>query len=171
MVDDQPALPEGSETYTDFDAPLIDSRLDGDYLVRLAESVNDTVERFYLRSQDKRALDTEDLSDGKLDKELVYLAVEYVPEALEELGEAIDEARGIEEALEGQNTDRSHLDPEAEKEFMENYREAEGIYREVFQQLGRHVDGKPVHKFIDDSYNVNPVDAVGDLPEPRPDFQ
>ena len=39
MRDDQPALPEGSETYTDFDAPLEGSRLDGDHLVRLTRLV------------------------------------------------------------------------------------------------------------------------------------
>lgn len=171
MSDDHRALPAGPETYTDFNAPLKDSRLDGEYLVRLAESVNDTVERFYLRSQDKRALDTEDLSDGELDKELVYLATQYVPEALEDLGSKIEEARSIERALEGRNTDLEHLDPEEEADFLEGYREAEGIYREVFQQLGRHVDGQPVSEFIEDSYHVNPVDSVGDLPEPRPDFR
>lgn len=171
MSDERPALPEGLKTYTDFDAPLMDSRIDGDYLVRLAESVNDTVEPFYLRSQDKRALDTEDLSDGSLDKELVYLAVEYVPEALEDLGDAISEARGIERALEGTRSDLDHVDPEEEREFLESYREAEGIYREIFQQLGREVDGRPVSEFIDDSYDVNPIDAVGNLPEPRLDFR
>jgi len=69
-----------------FDAPLKNTRLDGDRLVFMAESVKDTVDRLYVKSRDKRALDTRGISDGDLDKELVYLVTQYVPEALEDLG-------------------------------------------------------------------------------------
>lgn len=170
MGDERPALPEGTETYTDFDAPLKNTRLDGDRLVFMAESVKDTVDRLYVKSRDKRALDTKGISDGDLDKELVYLVTQYVPEALEDLGDAIGEARDIEKALEGKSSiGIEHLDPEDEKEFLESYREAEGIYREVFQQLGRRVDGRPVIEFVDEHYRQNLYEDVGDVPEPRPD--
>lgn len=172
MRDDRPALPEAPETYTDFDAPLKSSRIDGDHLVRLAESVNDTVETFYQKAKDKRELDNKGISDGEVDKEVVYLATQYVPEAVENLGDAIGEARDIEEALEGKNgIGIEHLDPEEEEEFLESYREAEGLYREVFQQLGRYIEGQPVTEFVDDRYHVNPEDSISEVPDPRPDFR
>lgn len=171
MRDDVPALPEGPESYTDFDAPLRSSRLDGDHLVRLAESVNDTTERLYLRSQDKRERDNEGISDPDLDKEIVYLATQYVPEALEDLGDMIEEAREMEKALEGDNSGLDHLDLEKEEEFMEKHREAEGLYREAFQQLGRYMNGQTVTEFVDEHYRLDMEDSIKEVPDPRPDFR
>ncbi|MFB6192954.1 MAG: hypothetical protein ABEK00_01780 [Candidatus Nanohaloarchaea archaeon] len=165
-----PALPEG-KTYQDFRDPLRDAPVDfGDHLLRLAESVNETVEKLYHETVTRKEMEERDIEDGELDKEIVYMAYEHVPEALEDLGEEIEEAREIEKALRGLNVETQTASWE-EDDFLEKYREAEGLYREAFQHLGRPVDGRNVIEYIDDRYRLDLGEAFKEVPEPRPDFR
>ncbi|WEL23823.1 hypothetical protein [Candidatus Nanohalovita haloferacivicina] len=171
MSEKTPALPEG-QTHTNFNAPLEELRPNqGKDLALYAEAVCNTIDHMYQKAIDKRNYERRGIQDGELDKELVHLLAQDVPEAVEELGDRLEEARDIEENIQGRTPDTiDYSDNRAEK-FLENYREAEGLYREAFKLMGREIGGQSLAEFLDDQYRIGLLDNFKEVPDPRPDHR
>lgn len=170
MEDGTPELPQG-QTYSSYEPGIEDIRPHhGEHLLKLAEATNDTVEAMYQKAIDRSNLDRKGINEGELDRELVNLMARDVPEAIEDLGEEIEKARELEQMI-GQGSLEKQSNENEIEDFLSRYREAEGLYREVFQRLGKPVNGQPMAEYLSERYRLDTLDCVGDIPEPRPDFR
>lgn len=171
MSEKRPALPEG-QTHTNFNAPLEELRPDqGRDLTLYAEAVCETIEHMYQKAMNKHRYERKGISDGELDKELVHLLAQDVPEAVEELGDRLEEARELEENIQGSTPDTIDYSDGRVEDFIENYREAEGLYRHAFELMGREVGGQSLPEFLDDQYRMDFMDNVMEVPDPRADHR
>ncbi len=180
-MSDKPQLPEGNidvpDTYSFSGAPWMNIRQDhGKHLMKLAESVEDTINSLYGRATERRRKDRNGKQDEELDEELTSFIENDALAALEDLGKEIEKARELEKDI---GTDRyfgegSHVDyhlsqdeiPEREKEFLDNYRKAETMYRHVLKKFEKGIDGMELNAYLEDRYGVDLLDEA-DLPVPR----
>jgi len=182
MSEDPKALPEGNievpDTYDFSGAPWMNiPRNYGKHLMRLAESVEDTMNKLYGTAVERRRKDRNDEEAGELDEELIDFMMQDVPAALEDLGNEIERARELEASIardddyfgEGSNIEY-HLSqdarPDQEADFLENYRRAEGMYRSVLQKFDKQIDGMELNEYLKSRYDLEPLETV-DLPVPR----
>ncbi len=178
MAED-PRLPEPEipDTYDFSGAPWMNIRPgQGEHLRRLAESVEDTLNRLYGRAVERRRKDRNGEEGEELDEELVDFMIDDVPAALEDFTDELEEARRIEREIgeddffgEGSHTDY-HLDQDAdrelEQEFLTNYRKAESMYRSILEKFDKKIDGMEMMDYLEARYDLNPLDTV-DMPQPR----
>lgn len=180
-MSDKPALPEGNievpDTYEFGGAPWMNIRRGyGEHLMKLAESVEDTVNSLYGRAVERRRKDRNGKEAEDLDEEIKEFIEDDVTAALEDLGSEIENARELERAIaedeyfgEGSQVDY-HLNqdeiPEREQEFLENYRKAEGMYRNVLQKFEKEIDSMEMTSYLEARYDLDFMDKV-DIAVPR----
>lgn len=152
----------------------------GDHIERLTESAQDTVHRLYQKLLEKNSYGGSD--QEALDAEIERLVTSDIPSAFNDIGNHISQAREFEEdiaedrfygetnAIEwGLSQDER---PEKEQDFIENHREAEGHYRSLFETLDNPVGSEEnMVEFIEEEYDINLLDVIPEVPEPRPDMR
>ncbi|QKQ98957.1 hypothetical protein GKQ38_05600 [Candidatus Nanohaloarchaea archaeon] len=172
MAEEPPALPSSDDI---LELPSGDETINPEPgyskdLVEQAEEVRELVNSTYQKAMDRRNLDNRGIDDEGLDEELVTAMALEIPEAVEELGREIERAREVERSIAGPG-DTEVSDSIYEEEFLENYREAEGVYREVFQQMDQPVGGRNMVEYLDNRYRIDFVDCFKEVPDPRANKQ
>lgn len=183
MSDEEP-LPEIGDAYnSEFEAAAYMQIPNGygEHVERLAEAAHDTVHRLYRKALEKSNYSDEG-DEEVLDAEIRRLVTREVPAAFNDVATHISQAREFEEdiaedsfygesnAIEwGLSQDER---PEKEQRFIDNHREAERYYRSLFEALDNPVgsEGNMV-EFIDEEYDIDLLDIIPEVPEPRPDMR
>lgn len=152
----------------------------GEHVKRLAESAHDTVHRLHHRAMEKRRF-SEDVEEEVLDAEIRRFVTREVPEAFEDIGSHIQQAREYERDIAedrffGESTAvewglSQDERPDEEQDFLENYRVAEGHYRSLFEALDNQVGEDTLVEFVEEEYGIDMIDVLPDVPEPRPDVR
>lgn len=152
----------------------------GEHVERLTEAAHDTVHRLYQKVMEKNSYSDND--PEALDAEIGRLVMKEVPCAFNDVGVHINKAREFEEDIaedrfygEGNVTEwglSQNERPEKEREFIEHHREAEGHYRSLFEALDNPVGrDDTLAEFVEDEYDIDLLDVIPEVPEPRPDVR
>lgn len=184
LSDNPPGLPPGEPAkpdIEDIDEPywMEDGELYGEHLLKTVEAVDLAVVDLYgIARFGSEAVDTMDGDYIDDDAEIVNLMTEKLPEAFNELGNMMEEAREIDRYLgQAQYTTDDVYGPSRagddfdEEKFLENYRKAEKRYRKMFEHLGFEVDDKPLNQYLKDEYDLNLQGLLPQMPEPRAEEQ
>ncbi|MFB6192953.1 MAG: hypothetical protein ABEK00_01775 [Candidatus Nanohaloarchaea archaeon] len=142
----------------------------GKEVERTTQAVHDTIHFLYQKALDGK-------NGGEVDSQIRRLMEDEVPEAVEEAGEMIEQAREYEREIAedrffGESTavewglSQDEI-PEREQDFLEHYRRAEGNYRSIFEAFDSPMGGQNLVEFLEDEYGLKD-DWLPEVPEPRP---